>query len=151
MAISLSQLKPNPKSRKKRKRIGRGNNSSDPGTYSGRGMKGQRSRSGGKKGLKIKGMKNIIKGFPKKRGFKRNPSLVSIINLDLLEKKFKEGDTVNLNKLREVGLLKNNQKKVKILGQGNLKKKLNVQAHFFSQSAVQAITKAGGKIIKIEK
>ncbi len=151
MAINLSQLKPNPNSRKKRKRIGRGNNSSDPGTYSGRGIKGQRSRSGGKKGLKVKGIKNIIKGFPKKRGFKRNTPQISIINLDLLEKKFKEGETINLNKLKTAGLLKNNHKKVKILGQGNLKKKLTVQAHFFSKSAEQAITKAGGKVIKMEK
>ncbi len=66
MIITLSSLKPQ-KNRKKKKRVGRGN-SSGHGTYSGRGIKGQRSRSGGKKGLKLKGLKVFISQVKKAKG-----------------------------------------------------------------------------------
>ncbi len=65
--ITLSNLQPKIGSRHRRKRVGRGN-ASGHGTYSGRGIKGQRSRSGGKKGLKLKGLRHNIKNFPKLRG-----------------------------------------------------------------------------------
>lgn len=149
MAISLSNLKPNPKSKKRRKRVGRGDSGSDPGTYSGRGIKGQRARSGGKKGLKIKGMRNIIKEIPKIKGFSRKPANFVVVNIKTLEERFKDGDKVDMEKLRKAGLLKNKAKKVKILGDGELKKKLTVKAHFFSESAEKKIKKAGGKIEKI--
>ena len=148
MAVKLSQLKPAIGSRKKGKRIGRGNNSSDPGTYSGRGMKGQRSRSGGKKGLKVKGLKSILKSFPKKKGFKRHfCNFDKVINLSYLEKKFKEGDIIDIKKLREAGILKKKDGRIKILGRGELNKKLTVQAHAFSDLAKKMIEKAGGKVV----
>jgi large subunit ribosomal protein L15 len=148
--IDLSQLKPKSGSRKKKKRVGRGNNSSAAGTYAGRGIKGQRARSGGKKGLKLKGMMNILKAIPKKKGFKPRPSSVNIVNIGDLGKKFKEGDIVNLEGLIKAGFLKKNDKKVKILGKGQLKKKLTVKAHYFSKQAQKMIEKAGGKTIIIK-
>jgi large subunit ribosomal protein L15 len=66
MTINLSELRSS-KNQKKRKRVGRGNGSGR-GTYSGRGQKGQRSRSGGKKGLKVKGLKTFIAQTPKRKG-----------------------------------------------------------------------------------
>ncbi|PIY78798.1 MAG: 50S ribosomal protein L15, partial [Parcubacteria group bacterium CG_4_10_14_0_8_um_filter_35_7] len=88
MSLSLHNLKS--RKRKKRKRVGRGN-ASGHGTYSGRGLKGQKSRSGGKKGLKLKGFKVIIQNIPKTRGFKSIHPKMEIVNTGDLEKKFKEG------------------------------------------------------------
>jgi len=151
MAIKLSNLKPKPGARRKKKRIGRGNNASNPGTYCGRGQKGQRSRSGGKKGLKIKGIKSLLRAFPKQKGFKRNSEVFEIVNLVDLENKFKDGDIVDLKSLKEKGLLKSNNKRVKILGKGEIKKKLTVKAHIFSKVAEEMIKKTGGKIEKLIK
>jgi len=149
MSIELSNLKPNPKSKKKYKRVGRGNSASDPGNYCGRGMKGQRSRSGGKKGLKIKGLRSVLRSFPKNKGFKSKFSKFEIINLSVIEKFFKDGETVDGKKLEQMNLIKDGKKKIKILAQGELKKKLTVRAQAFSQKAEEMIKKTGGHIVKI--
>ncbi len=149
MSIKLSNLKPNPKSKGRRKRVGRGNNSTDPGNYCGRGMKGQRARSGGKKGLKIRGLRSVIKSFPKMKGFKPKPSNFQIINLSVIEKFFNDNDVVDTGKLIQINLMKNGQKKIKILAEGKLTKKLTVRAHAFSKNAEELIKKAGGKAVKI--
>ncbi|MDD5172929.1 MAG: 50S ribosomal protein L15 [Patescibacteria group bacterium] len=150
MSIQLSNLKPNPKSKTRRKRVGRGNNASDPGNYCGRGMKGQRSRSGGKKGLKIKGLKNVLRSFPKTKGFKSKNLKFKIINLSVIEKIFNDNDLIDANKLTQINLIKNKNDKIKVLAKGELKKKLTVRAHAFSQKAEELIKKAGGKVIKIQ-
>lgn len=146
--INLSHLKNFPKSRKQPKRVGRGD-SSGHGTYSGRGQKGQRARSGGKKGLKLKGIKPIIKRLPKLKGFRSGKSRLEIINLEILEKKFSDGEIVNPQKLFELKLIKAKKSKYKILGKGKLNKKLTIYAHAFSKSAEETIKKAGGEVIKI--
>ena len=87
--LSLHTIKPNKGETKKRKRVGRGN-ASGHGTYSGRGQKGQRSRSGGKSGLKRKGMKQILLQTPKLRGFKSDKPKNQVINLVDINKNFKE-------------------------------------------------------------
>lgn len=133
--LNLSNLKSADK--KKKKRVGRGD-ASGSGTYSGRGMKGQRSRSGGKGGLKFKGLKASLTKLPKLRGFKSQQAEMPIINLVDLEKKYKDGDSVEL-----CGF--------KVLARGELKKKLTVKASAFSKSAENAITKVGGKIITCGK
>jgi len=149
MTLNFSNIKPYSGSKKRRKRIGRGD-SSGYGTYSGRGQKGQRARSGGKKKLKLKGLKPIIKRIPKVGGFKSIHKKPKIVNLDELSEKFKDGETVNLKKMIDKGLVKKKDK-VKILGRGKISKKLIIYANSFSKSAREAIEKAGGKAIEQEK
>lgn len=148
MSIELSNLKPNPKSKKRYKRVGRGNNASDPGNYCGRGMKGQRSRSGGKKGLRIKGLRSVLRSFPKNRGFKSKFLKFEVVNLSAIEKFFNDNETVDGSRLKQMNLIKD-KKKIKVLAQGELKKKLIVKAHAFSRKAEELIKKAGGQIVKI--
>lgn len=133
--MDLSNLKA-PK-RKTKRRVGRGN-ASGVGTYSGRGSKGQRSRSGGKGGLKYKGLKMSLTKLPKSKGFKSLARELETINLKDLESKYKEGKLIEL-------------KGVKVLGQGELKKKLEIKASGWSKAAEDAIIKAGGKITKCGK
>jgi large subunit ribosomal protein L15 len=148
--ITLSNLKPFPYSRKRKKRVGRGN-SSGHGTYSGRGQKGQRSRAGGRKGLKLKGLKPIIKRIPKLGGFKSiRPRKYYPLNLSLLEKLAREGNVqIKPLLLLKKGIIRNPKEQIKILGRGKITKKITVYAHAFSKSAETAIKKAGGAIVKI--
>ncbi|MCD4704868.1 50S ribosomal protein L15 [bacterium] len=148
--LTLSNLKVKKSAKSKKQRRGRGN-ASGRGNYSGRGMKGQRSRSGGKSGLKRMGMKKIIAQLPKLRGFNRNSDKVAIVNLSDLERKFKDGEEVNIKKLLKLGLIDSIKNGVKILGKGVLNKKLKIKAHSFSKSAQEAIIKAGGEIIETPK
>lgn len=127
---------------KKKVRVGRGNASA--GNYSGRGMKGQRSRSGGKGGLKLRGLKQTFKSVPKLRGFKSPYPKAQPVNLSDLEARFEKGDTVDAAALLEKGLVTTTQKPIKILGQGELTKSLTVKVTAASASAQEAITKAGG-------
>lgn len=143
MELSLANLKSY--QRKDRKRVGRGD-ASGHGTYSGRGQKGQKSRSGGRKGLKRMGLKQFLRQIPKKRGFKSFYPKRQVVNIGDLEKKFKENEIITPEKLMEKGLLKSAYPGVKILAQGKLTKKLIVRAHGFSKSAESAIKKAGGRI-----
>ncbi len=150
MIVKLSDLRPGSKSRRRSRRVGRGNNASDPGTYSGRGIKGQRSRSGGKKGLKIRGLRSNLRSMPKLKGFNKRKSLIiEPISLKDLENKFKENEIVDLAKLVKSGLIKKKDRRVKILAQGKITKKLTIKAHQFSKAAEKAIKKVGGKISKL--
>jgi len=90
MPLTLHTIKPFSGSKKKVKRVGRGLGST--GTYSGRGQKGQRARSGGRGGLKLLGMKRIILATPKLRGFKSPYPKMVAVNIGDLEKKFNEVD-----------------------------------------------------------
>lgn len=148
MALSLSNLKPARGSAKKRKIIGRGGKR---GTYSGKGMKGQRARSGGRSGLKALGLKQIIRRVPKNRGFKSLKLKMSVVNISDLEAKFQNGDKVEPKTLLKAGLIDTTLGGVKILGDGELKKKLTIEAHAFSASAKKAIEAAGGEVIIKEK
>lgn len=145
--LTLSSLQVKKGAKTKKIRRGRGN-ASGYGNYSGRGMKGQRSRSGGKSGLKRLGMKKLIAQLPKKRGFNRDSRRMNIINLNVLEQKFQEGEEINVKKLIKLGLINRPRDGVKILAKGDIKKKLTVKAHGFSKTAKQAIIKAGGKVIE---
>jgi len=127
--MQLHQLKPTQKGKKK-KRIGRGGKR---GTYSGRGIKGQKSRAGRKIRPEIR---DFIKKIPKKRGykFKAKPG-PQIINLKDLEKHYKEGETVSPETLFKKRLIdKVDSRGVKILGQGKLKKKLEFKNCKISKS-----------------
>lgn len=144
MALTLHKIKSFPGSRKKVKRVGRGLGSK--GTYSGRGQKGQKARSGGRKGLKLLGMKRIILSTPKLRGFKSPYAKMSVVNVSDLEKKFKDGEIVNPKTLLEKRLVGKMNVAVKILGDGELKKKLIIEKCAVSASAKEKVEKAGGQI-----
>jgi len=146
MALSLHTIKPAKGSAKKRKRVGRGN-ASGHGTYSGRGMKGQRSRSGGKSGLKRLGMKQIILQTPKIRGFKSDKPKNQVVNLFDINKNFKEGNTINPRSLLKANLIETIKKPVKILTNGELKiNNLEFSNVKISKSVAEQIKKTGGKI-----
>ncbi len=150
----LSNLKPAPGSRKKEKRIGRGQGSGHGGTST-RGHKGQKSRSG----ESIKpwfegGQMPLIRRIPK-RGF-RNPFKVEyqIVNLgriqELIDKgKISSDAKVTPELLYEIGVVSKKTLPVKILGDGELKSALEISAHAFSESAIKKIQAIGGKAIKL--
>lgn len=144
MVLILSNLKPYQK-KKKKKRFGRGN-ASGHGTYSGRGQKGQKARSGGKRGMKIKALRNFWKKIPKIGGFKSKKEKPAIINLEQIEKIFSENEEISPQSLFNKGLIKNQKEKIKILAKGKLSKKLIFKVHALSKSAEDAIKKTGGVI-----
>jgi large subunit ribosomal protein L15 len=150
--LNLSTLKPAQK-RKARKRVGRGLGSGK-GRYSGRGIKGQKARSGShnmRPGFEG-GQMPIYMRLGKKRGpYSKDAMPVGPhrthtvgVNLRDLDRVFDDGAEVSLEDLVEKGLLKNTRTDVKILGDGDLKKKLKVTAHAFSASAREKIEAAGG-------
>lgn len=144
--LSLSNLKPNQGSTKKRKRVGRGN-ASGHGTYSTRGLKGQKSRSG-VTGLKRLGMKKMLLNLPKSRGFKSDKPKNQAVNFVELNKFFKDSSKITPKTLAKAGLIENASAPVKILGGGELKvKKLEFVSVKVSDSAKAQIEKAGGKIV----
>ena len=155
--IGLHNLKPNPGSRKPRKRLGRG-----PGTghgkTSGRGHKGAGARSGSKRKPAYEGGQNPIHmRMGKLRGphhkmsmpFEKFRTRTQPVNLSDLEARFDSGAEVTPESLRAAGLAKRPHP-VKILGNGELSKKLTVSAHAFSESAREAIEKAGGSVDYID-
>jgi len=132
---------------KPRRRLGRGIGSGQ-GKTAGRGHKGQGSRNG-VSFLSIfqGGTMPLVRRIPK-RGFNnRFASTVAIINLSDLEAAFKNGDEVTLDSLAAGGFVKGRFDELKVLGNGELTKKLKVSAHRFSKSAAEKIAKAGGETI----
>ena len=151
MSIKLHELKPAEGSRKDRNRVGRGIGSGN-GKTSGRGHKGQKARSGGgvRPGFEG-GQMPIYRRLPK-RGFKNIwAKKYAEVNVETLEKKFENGDTVDPVALIEAGVLKTILDGVRILGNGELTKKLTVIANGFTKSAEEKIKAAGGKVELIEK
>ncbi len=147
MPLSLHTIKPSKGATKKKKRVGRGN-ASGHGTYSGRGLKGQRSRSGGKSGLKRKGMKKILLQTPKLRGFKSDKPKNQAVNLIDLNNNFKDGAQINPRVLLKARLINTIKKPVKILGNGELRlKKLEFSDVKMSESVKEQVAKMDGKII----
>jgi large subunit ribosomal protein L15 len=151
--LNLSNLKP-AQPRRARKRVGRGLGSGK-GRYSGRGIKGQKARSGShnmRPGFEG-GQMPIYMRLGKQRGpYSKDAMPVGPhrtatipVNLRDLDRVFDDGSEVTLEALIEKGLIKNTRIDVKILGQGELKKKLTVTAHAFSASAREKIEKAGGR------
>lgn len=134
---------------RKRKRIGRGPGSGH-GKTSGRGHKGHKSRSGYSRKPNFQGGAMPMFRRVPKRGFNNKFALtVFVVNIDKLNESFEDGDTVTLDALAAKNLAKGKFDELKILGNGELSKKLTVQAHRFSKSAEEAITKAGGTIDKL--
>jgi large subunit ribosomal protein L15 len=141
--MAFNTLKANQGARKRKTRVGRGIGSG-LGKTSGRGILGQGSRSGGSVRPGFEGGQNPIYRRIPKRGFKNYTTVrYGVVNVSDLSQ-FKDGTEVNPTLLIELGLVKSRARGVKILGNGKLDKKLKVLAHHFSQSAIKAITEAGG-------
>ena len=152
--LTLSNLKPAQK-RRPRKRVGRGLGSGK-GRYSGRGIKGQKSRSGShtmRAGFEG-GQMPIYMRLPKQRGSTSKDAMpigphrtsTVPVNLRDLERVFDDGAEATLEAMVEKGLIKNTRTDVKVLGQGELTKKLVVTAHAFSATAREKIEGAGGSV-----
>jgi large subunit ribosomal protein L15 len=142
--MELNTLRPAPGAKKPRKRIGRGPGSGT-GKTAGRGHKGQKSRSGYSRRYGFEGgQMPLVRRIPK-RGFTNIFRIeVEIVNLRDLERVFADGDTVSAESLAEKGLIRHRDRLVKVLGDGELNKKLVVQANRFSKTAQARIEAAGG-------
>jgi len=132
---------------KARKRIGRGPGSGH-GKTSTRGHKGAGSRSGNKRRQGFEGGQTPLFMRVAKRGFNNNAfaPVTVIFNLSQLDAAFDDGAEINLETLKSRGLLKGKFDRVKILGDGETKKKFTVTAHRFSKSAEEKIVSAGGSV-----
>ena len=145
--MQLKDLRPAPGAKKSRKRVGRGN-SSGYGTTAGRGQNGQLSRSGGGKGAGFEGgQQPLAMRLPKLPGF-RNINRVEYapVNVSRLEGLFSDGDVVDAEALVAKGVIKSAAKPVKVLGDGEITKKLTVKVDKVSASAQAKIEAAGGKV-----
>lgn len=131
--------------KKKKRRVARGQ-SSGWGRTAGRGNKGQKSRSGGSTRLGFEGGQTpLYRQLPKLKGFKplKQKDYI-IINLNQIEKV--NADIVDLDFLKEKGFCSKNVSRIKILGDGELKRKVTIKANLFSKNAEKAVIKAGGKV-----
>jgi large subunit ribosomal protein L15 len=145
--MKLHDLRPAEGSTKKRKRVGRGTGSGK-GKTSGRGTKGQNSRSGGGTRIhKDRGRVSMVSHLPKLRGFNNRFKVHYIpVNLEILAERFEEDAEVTPESLFEARVLRDASDPVVILGQGELDKPLHVKAHRVSTSAQQKIEAAGGTV-----
>ena len=148
--MKLHTLKPAEGSVKTNKRLGRGQGSG--GSTAGRGHKGAQSRSGNSKKSGFEGGQMPLQRRVPKFGFKNNnKEYFKAVNLDVLEALATKtkSDAVNLQLLDENGII-GKKDKVKVLGRGELKSKVNVEAHAFSTTATQAIEKVGGTVTTVK-
>ena len=142
--MKLHELKPTEGSVKNNKRLGRGQGSG--GSTAGRGHKGAQSRSGNSKKVGFEGGQMPLQRRVPKFGFKNNNKIIfKGINLDSLEELAKKtgASAINIQLMIDNGIV-GKKDKVKVLGRGELKSKVSVQAHAFSAAAVTAIQNAGG-------
>jgi len=141
--MQIHQLKV--KTQKKKRRIGRGGKK---GTYSGRGMKGQKSRSGANVNPIFEGGRStLIEHLPKVRGFKSHYPKNQVVDLTKLEKNFADGDLVNPQSLLAKKIIDNIKASVKILSDGKIEKKITIEKCLVSKSAKSKIEAVGGKVI----
>lgn len=143
--MKLNELSPALGARQKKKRLGRGIGSG-LGKTSGRGMKGQKARSGGGVRTGFEGGQMPLYRRLPKRGFKNIWGKVfAEVNISTLNR-FEDGDVVDPVALIEIGILKNVRDGIRILGDGTISKKLTVRANGFTKAAEEKIIAAGGKI-----
>jgi large subunit ribosomal protein L15 len=145
--MKLHELKPNPGAKHRRKRLGSGE-SSGLGKTCGRGHKGQKSRSGGGVRPGFEGGQMPLHRRLPKKGFSnvRFRDKIAIVNVSQLNDRFEDGATVNEQALRDAGLLKGRLDAIKVLGNGDLERKLTVVADAVSATAREKIEKAGGSV-----
>jgi len=142
--MQAHQLKPPPGAKHAKKRIGRGN-ASGHGTYSTRGLKGQKSRAGHKPRRYFEGgQTELMRRLPRKRGFTNHFRVdFTAVNLRDLAR-FDDGADVTPELLKQNGIVSSLRKPIKVLGTGDISRKLNVTAHKFSMAAREKIEAAGG-------
>ncbi len=141
--MKLHELETYEGTTKRRKRVGHGPGSG-LGKTSGRGQKGQKSRSGAKINPVFEGGQSPLFRRLHKRGFTNGTFKVRYATINVSDlNRFNDGDVITPELLKEVGLLKNQLDGVKILGNGNLEKKLTIRAHRFTQSALTKIEESG--------
>ncbi len=144
--MRLEDLRPTKGSTHRRKRVGRGYGSGHGGHESGRGTKGQNSRSGGGTRLGYEGGQTPIWMRVPKRGFSNSSRIeYACVNVDALEARFEANEEVTPEVLGEMRLVQGRNPLVKILGRGDLSKPLTVRAHRFAAEAKRKIEAAGGK------
>ena len=145
--LTLNNLKPNPGAKHRKKRLGNGE-SSGLGKTCGKGNKGQKARSGGSIRPGFEGGQMPLHRRLPKKGFSnaRFKSNIAIINLSQLQAFFEAGATVTEIELRACGLVKGDCDAVKLLGNGELSKALNVSVDFASASVAEKIAAAGGTL-----
>jgi large subunit ribosomal protein L15 len=150
--MKLHDLRPDPGSRKKRKRVGRGYGSGY-GKTAGRGTKGQLARSGGGKPAYFEGGQlPLVRRLPFKRGFTNIFKVhYKAINVDQLVERFEAGTEVTPELLVEVGLLKQTTDPFVILGRGDIDVALTISADRFSGSAREKIEAAGGSAVLLDR
>ena len=142
--LQVHTIKPAKGAKHRFKYIGRGN-ASGHGTSSTRGGKGQTARSGGSRGLAQKGFRRLMQSAPKLRGFTPLQGRAAEVNLTELERNYASGETVNLETLLQKGLISVNDRKVKVILRGELKKKLIVSVPC-TKGAAEKIQSAGGEV-----
>lgn len=143
MSLELSNLRPAEGSKHSDSfRRGRGHGSGN-GKTAGKGHKGQKARSGAPRPGFEGGQMPLYRRIPKRGFHNRNTKEIVAINLEVLER-FEDGATVSVDTLIETGIVKNPRDGVKILGRGELTKKLNVQVNAYSASAKEKIEALGG-------
>lgn len=148
--MKLHTLTPAKGSVKSNKRLGRGQGSG--GTTAGRGHKGAKSRSGYSRKIGFEGGQMPLQRRVPKFGFKNNNKIYyKAVNLDVLSQLVEKtnADTINVQLLIENGVV-SKKDKIKVLGRGELKSKVNVEAHAFSETALKAIENAGGKATTVK-
>jgi large subunit ribosomal protein L15 len=147
--MQLHDLKPAKGAHRRPDRVGRGTGSGR-GKTSGRGQKGQNARSQGFRVGFEGGQMPLSQRLPKLPGFKnRFKKIYELVNVSKLSR-FQDGSRVDAAALQESGLVKGDEK-IKILGAGRLKRRLTVEAHAFTNSAREAIEKAGGTVTVLDK
>lgn len=148
----MHNLKPRPGAKHRVKRLGCGE-SSGLGKTSGRGHKGQKSRSGGGVRPGFEGGQMPLHRRLPKRGFNntRFQDKIAVVNVSSLSERFEDGDTVNMETLKAARLVKGTYDGVKVLGNGDLAKKLTVEGCKVSATAKEKIEKAGGSIAETKK
>ncbi|GHC44925.1 50S ribosomal protein L15 [Roseibacillus persicicus] len=145
--MNLHDLQPNPGAKHRTKRLGKGE-SSGLGKTSGKGHKGQKARSGGTIRPGFEGGQMPLHRRLPKRGFNNFTfrDKIATVNLARIEEKFEDGETVSEETLRERNLMKGVYDAVKVLGQGEITKKLTFKVDLVSASAQEKIEKAGGSV-----
>lgn len=146
--MNVSTIPATPGARHRKKRVGRGIGSGH-GKTSTRGQKGQRARTGSGKRPGFEGGRNpLIRSIPK-RGFRQKatgrPLPTEVINLEELNK-LTDGERLNPERLQALGFIRNAQHRIKLLGDGEIKKRLVLAVHAASASATAKFAKAGGKL-----
>ncbi|MFA5935505.1 MAG: 50S ribosomal protein L15 [Patescibacteria group bacterium] len=147
MSLSLHTIAPKKGSRAKKFRIGRGY-ATGRGTTAGRGTKGQRARTGGRKRLKLKGLKQMLLGFPKSRGFKSMYPTVYAVPVGRVAAVFTASDRIDLDALKAKRLIPKSAVLAKMIGGGEIDKKLTFVGIMSTASVKEAVEKAGGSFEK---